>query len=667
MQAATKARAGRATRPIDRATARTRSRGSSIGQVEAAEVVPDDGQHQVRRRRASTTGTCASRRWPGSRPRAAAPWCPAATAPGRRSIALELGDGAHVPVGGQPAEQPLQPHRALDVAQRVAAERHERVVGPTRRGPAPWRRRRRPTAAVGCRGGRRRRRRPARGSRPCPPAVRGTARGVDVRRHRWQPCQGDDRPRTSSAAAPGAHDDEPVVVAGRHGVDRRRRRGSRSTASRSMRNPNGFTKRDRRPTISNTPAARRSGRGRRSPARRACAPRRGRRRSWRSRASRSGRGRQLADVGGLAVDRPQLEVAAGDRPGRSPAGASTPAPAAGTPCAPSPRSGRTSRRGRRPTPRVRSTHARTRSGAIRPPAWVTKRSVGTCERVGPGPLEQLEGVRHAGDVRDAAARIAVAKHGSTTDAVVSTTPAPATRWRVQHRQAVAVVQRQRRDGPVVGPRPRYSAIAGVADHVGVGEADELRRAGRARRAEQQGEVGVEVTSATRWHSMVTPPSAAWIVASARHGRSQRVRVLTGEQRHVTIAEQREVGRDELDVVRRLDRDERPWRSSIPPAALGDPLGQLAIVTRDHPRRGRWPRPSRGDQPVGDPVRSHDGHGPLSVREPLTVEASQTDSHGRKPIRNRRRLEEKARQPATQPVRCQTHEPAVVPTQAPAAG
>ena len=70
--------------------------------------------------------------------------------------------------------------------------------------------------------------------------------------------------------------------------------------------------------------------------------------SWRSRASRWVRGtparRHRAAGRGRAATRGGRLGSAG----RSPAGASTPTPAGGTPCGPSPRSGRTSRRGRRP-------------------------------------------------------------------------------------------------------------------------------------------------------------------------------------------------------------------------------------------------------------------------------------------------------------------------------
>ena len=173
---------------------------------------------------------------------------------GARVEGVELGDGAQVPVGRQATEAPLEADRALDVAQRVAAERHERARrGHVARGRAPWRTRRRRDAARR-RGGRRRRA----GARP-------TQRGVvdlAVRRARHGTGVDDDRRRpagpVSAATAAdvagggaGRAHDEPVVVAGRR-PRRARWRRARLDGVEVDAQPNGLTKRARRPTISNT-------------------------------------------------------------------------------------------------------------------------------------------------------------------------------------------------------------------------------------------------------------------------------------------------------------------------------------------------------------------------------------------------------------------------------
>ena len=154
--------------------------------------------------------------------------------------------------------------------------------------------------------------------------------------------------------------------------------------------------------------------------------------------------------------------------------------------------------------------------------------------------------------------------------------------RVQHREAVAVVQRQRGDravrggqGEVVGDR------GGVAGDVGAREPDQLRRPGRPRRAEQQREVGVEV---------VRGRVAAYVVADAGEtddvgvvGRDDGVALgaarVGDDQRDVAVLEGREVGDERVEVVGALDQDQPPLRS--PGAgAVGDQAGECGMAELD---------------------------------------------------------------------------------------
>ena len=86
------------------------------------------------------------------------------------------------------------------------------------------------------------------------------------------------------------------------------------------------------------------------------------------------------------------------------------------------------------------------------------------------------------------------KHSSTTGGRSARARRRPARWLCSDRQAVAVVQRQRRDRPVVGGEPRGSRrwLAALLRDVVVGEPHQLGRAGRAGGAQQQREVGVQV-------------------------------------------------------------------------------------------------------------------------------------------------------------------------------
>ena len=169
---------------------------------------------------------------------------------------VELVDAAQVPVVGQAPEPLLQPHRALDVAERVAAERRRTcsrgdVAAPEHRGVDLGRRpaaRRSPAAAAGGRAARRSTR-----ESTLPVGVRGHRAGVDVDRRRpaGRSARRGGALRSSGASPPGTHttsrSSSPAAAASMPAAARRD-----LDASRSMRRPNGFTNRERRPTTSNT-------------------------------------------------------------------------------------------------------------------------------------------------------------------------------------------------------------------------------------------------------------------------------------------------------------------------------------------------------------------------------------------------------------------------------
>ena len=202
---------------------------------------------------------------------------------------------------------------------------------------------------------------------------------------------------------------------------------------------------------------------------------------------------QLADAVGLAVDRAQLQVTAGDRHAD---GARV--------------GGREVRREVRHPGRGLglAVHDEELDAAPRLAAGVPAGDgVGGQPTAGDGqepqrrhvdalrsrPLEELEGVGHAGDVRHA-----VVDHrgpeARVDDRRLGQDDRRAGRQvGVQDRQPVAVVQRQRGDAAVGRSEgEELGDGGGVGDEVAVREPHELRGAGRPRRAEQQAQVGVEV-------------------------------------------------------------------------------------------------------------------------------------------------------------------------------
>ena len=354
--------------------------------------------------------------------------------------ALEPADRQQVPVGGQAPEQRLQPDRALDVPERVAAERHERVVGAdVGRARAPWRTRRgdRPCRpAAGRRRGSRPRRASGRASsrgRPCRSRCAGSGRSCRRRRApRAARCDRSATARWRAASAPGAPTtsrwSSPATA-----TSAVRRRASRAQLAleRVEVDPQAerLHERDRRPTISNRPVA---GSTRpRSPVRSSCERRAerevggARSRSPASRCRRSTRARPSRRAR-QSVRRPAARrrgsgtpIAPGARVPRRRRQVGHPGGGLGLAVhdveAPPP----TARRGRPSAPR--------RRGASRPPATVRNRSDGARSRSAPARSASSNVCGTPAMFVTPCGRAPRWKHGSTTEACVSTTPAPARR------------------------------------------------------------------------------------------------------------------------------------------------------------------------------------------------------------------------------------------------
>jgi hypothetical protein len=145
---------------------------------------------------------------------------------------------------------------------------------------------------------------------------------------------------------------------------------------------------------------------------------------------------------------------------------------------------------------------------------------------------------------------------------------------VDDREAVAVVHRQRRDRPVVRREPEVLGDAGrVAAEVVVGQAYQLRGAGRPGRAEQEREIGVEVVGAALapLEERVTGHDVG--VPGVREPRG---RVTSRcEQHDVAVGEGRQVRRERLDRVAALDQHQ-PAGGAEPACDVVDPIGQLGV-------------------------------------------------------------------------------------------
>ena len=195
--------------------------------------------------------------------------------------------------------------------------------------------------------------------------------------------------------------------------------------------------------------------------------------------------------------------------------------------------------------------------------------------------EQLEGVRHAGQ-RGHPRRTHRAPQGRVDHGGVGQQHRPAHRQvRVQHGQAVAVVQRQGRDRPVTGVEAeRGGDVDGVGSYALRGEADQLGRAGAARRREQQRQVGVQGVPSGPGpvddHPPPVPPAGA-VVRSPDLG--QRVGPAgSGEEDHVSGVEGGEVGDHAVDGRLDLDEHEPPHTGTRPGGRLAShPSGELRVA------------------------------------------------------------------------------------------
>jgi hypothetical protein len=99
------------------------------------------------------------------------------------------------------------------------------------------------------------------------------------------------------------------------------------------------------------------------------------------------------------------------------------------------------------------------------------------------------------------------------------------------------VQRQRRDAPVGRGEAEVGGDGpGVAREVAVGEADELGRARRARRAEEQGKVRVEVAVLGAAPVDLHVDVAGRDHRGRRPGGHQPVGVVAGEEGDVALVE-----------------------------------------------------------------------------------------------------------------------------------
>ena len=189
---------------------------------------------------------------------------------------------------------------------------------------------------------------------------------------------------------------------------------------------------------------------------------------------------------------------------------------------------------------------------------------------------------------------------------------------VQHRQAVAVVQRQRRDRAVVGGEAEVVGDGGgVGGHVVAREPHQLGRARRARGAQQQGQLGVQ---------LVRGDVTAYVVGAA--GRADDVGVVGRDhrgtlglapvghdQRDVAVLERSEVGDERVEVVGALDQHQAAGRSpGLRP--VGDASGEVGMaehVVAVEDRRGvpeaRVAQDLGGRRGGGQPRRGgREGHG-----------------------------------------------------------
>ena len=114
----------------------------------------------------------------------------------------------------------------------------------------------------------------------------------------------------------------------------------------------------------------------------------------------------------------------------------------------------------------------------------------------PDAVEQVERVWHACERRAPRGAEVLPEHGRGDRLLGEQQGGAHRQVAVEHRQAIAVVQGQRRRGDVRGPDAEVLGDGGgVGSQVGVREADQLGRSRGARRGQQHGEVRVQVVNA----------------------------------------------------------------------------------------------------------------------------------------------------------------------------
>ena len=184
-----------------------------------------------------------------------------------------------------------------------------------------------------------------------------------------------------------------------------------------------------------------------------------------------------------------------------------------------------------------------------------------------GRLEQVEGVRDPRQTGRPGARGQVPEALVGDREVGEDDRGPGHQMAVEHRQAVAVVQWQRRDRAVVGTQAEVARDAlRVGHEVAAREPDQLGRSRGARGGEQHREVGVQccaggvlrVPTAPRVGSLVGEPEARGGAAHVRpvalHQAGLAVLVARGYEQHgVAAGERGQVGDHRAQVVGRLQQ------------------------------------------------------------------------------------------------------------------
>ncbi len=249
----------------------------------------------------------------------------------------------------------------------------------------------------------------------------------------------------------------------------------------------------------------------------------------------------------------------------------------------------------------------------------------------PGGVEQVEGVGDAGEGGDAGRAGEVPQRRLGQAAVAEDDGRPDAQVAVEHGQAVAVVQREGGDRPVVrGQTEVRRDRGGVALEVGQGQADQLGRPGGAGRAEEEPQVGVQFgrRSAGGGEPAVAPPDAG-AVGAGEH-------LVAGKEHGVAARQRREVGDDELDRGRRDQADQLLGRREPGPRLRDEPrevvVGQHAgAVDQRYPPTvpgevGREPDARPGSGGAFEHARGRRWRHRINIRlaKPMLGIAHQTD-------------------------------------------